>query len=286
MTVLVIGGTGMLGRPVVERLVADGARVRVLARGHARPDTLPDGAEFVAGDVRDAGTLAHAMAGVRAVHISLRATRLEDFGPIEVEGVANIARAAATAGVERITYLSGAGIGEGDPALLPVQTKQAAEAAIRASGVPYAMLRATHFMESLDMFARDGRATVLGPQPNAFHYLAAADYARAAVRALTDPAVPVGAYELLGPEPFTMADAVRTYVRLARPDLEYAEMPLDALRGAAAASGDPQLALVVMLFGAFQQMPEQGGGEAADAVLGKAETRLDDWCRARATRAA
>ena len=279
--ILVVGGTGMLGRPVVERLLADGAVVRALVRDPARA-SLPPSVELIVGDVRDPASLVPAMRGARAVHISLRATRLEDFGPVEAEGTANVARAAADAGVGRITYLSGAGVGAGDAELLPVRTKQAAENAIRASGVPYAILRATHFMESLDMFARDGKAMLLGPQPHAFHYLAAADFAGMAVRALTDPGVPSGAYELLGPQAFTMGEALRTYVRLARPDLEYAEMPVAALRPAAEASGDPALQLAVMLFEAFQRMPEAGGAEIADAALVAATTTLEAWCAARA----
>jgi uncharacterized protein YbjT (DUF2867 family) len=50
-TVLVLGGTGMLGRPVVDRLLRDGFSVRVLARDPDRAaDLLPDTAEIVHGD--------------------------------------------------------------------------------------------------------------------------------------------------------------------------------------------------------------------------------------------
>lgn len=168
-------------------------------------------------------------------------------------------------------------MGAGDPALLPIRTKRAAEDAVRGSGVPHAILRATHLMDSLDLFVRDRAVVLPGPQPHAYHYLAAADFARQAARALEDDA-PVGDFELHGPEPLTMADACRTYVRLARPDLAFAEQPLGALRPVANATGDSQLKLVMMLFDASRRMPQAG---PADTRLGMAETRLEDWCRAR-----
>jgi nucleoside-diphosphate-sugar epimerase len=52
--VLVTGGTGFLGAALVRRLLADGARVRVLARSPAKAQPLADrGAQIVAGDITD-----------------------------------------------------------------------------------------------------------------------------------------------------------------------------------------------------------------------------------------
>jgi dTDP-L-rhamnose 4-epimerase len=71
VNVLVTGGAGFIGSHVVEALRADGHRVRVLDSLHpaahrARPSYL-DGADFVAGDVRDAGTVAAVLSDVDAV---------------------------------------------------------------------------------------------------------------------------------------------------------------------------------------------------------------------------
>src|SRR3712207_7785923 len=46
---------------------------------------------------------------------------------VEARGTAAVAAEARKAGVERLTYLSGAGIEQADPHLLPARTKQAAE---------------------------------------------------------------------------------------------------------------------------------------------------------------
>lgn len=71
--ILVTGGSGFIGRSLVRRLVAAGARVRVLdddSRGSldALSHEVPGGVEFVHGDIRDAGTVRRALADMDAVH--------------------------------------------------------------------------------------------------------------------------------------------------------------------------------------------------------------------------
>ncbi|HEU4394910.1 MAG TPA: NAD-dependent epimerase/dehydratase family protein, partial [Planctomycetota bacterium] len=51
---LVTGGTGFLGRALVERLVARGDFVRVIAR-RAPNERLPDGVELHQGDISTPG---------------------------------------------------------------------------------------------------------------------------------------------------------------------------------------------------------------------------------------
>lgn len=281
--VLVIGATGMLGRPVAERLRAEGCHVRVLSRSPSKARAaLGDGFDYVVGDVDDRTALNAALAGCRFVHVNLRGTTPADLQRVEVEGSGRVAQAARAAGVERLTYLSGAGIEAADPSLLPARIKQAAEAAIRASGVPFTILRATHFMESLDLFVRGRKAVLLGRQPNRYHYLAADDYAGQVARAYRAEEARNQALTLLGPDPFTMEEALGRYIALVRPDLKFARMPLLLPKLIARLTGNAELKVVTALFDAFAKMPETGDAEAADRIIGKARTSLDTWCRARA----
>ena len=278
--ILVVGGTGMLGRPVVERLLAEGRQIRLLSRDPARARALfGDRVDHRSGDVADPGALDRALAGAAAVHINLRATTVPEFETVEAAGTRAVAEAAARAGVRRITYLSGAGIEHADPKLPPMRAKQAAEAAIRASGVPYAILRATHFMESLDLFVRGGKAEIIGEQPHRYHYLAAADYARQAARALALPDDVSGAYALLGPEALTMREALERYRALIRPDLVIRGAPLPLLKLLARVTGKAELRHVTTLFDTFRQVPEGPRDLEAERLLGPAPTRLDDWAR-------
>ena len=72
--VLITGGAGFIGRYVARALVARGHEVRVLDsmieqvhQGRRRPDGLPQGVEFIAGDVRDETAVLKALKGVDAV---------------------------------------------------------------------------------------------------------------------------------------------------------------------------------------------------------------------------
>ena len=112
--VLVTGGTGVVGRPLVERLVADGRDVRALARTQAASDALQAlGAQPVRGEVLDAGSLQEAVRGCGTVfHVAgMNAMCLRDPEPMyrtNVEGSENIVRAATAKGVARVVYTSSA----------------------------------------------------------------------------------------------------------------------------------------------------------------------------------
>jgi dTDP-L-rhamnose 4-epimerase len=77
-TVLITGGAGFIGRYVAKAALRNGHRVRVLDSlieqvhgGRQRPDGLPDGAEFMTGDVRDGAAVAKALRGVdKVVHLA------------------------------------------------------------------------------------------------------------------------------------------------------------------------------------------------------------------------
>jgi nucleoside-diphosphate-sugar epimerase len=80
-TLFVTGGTGVLGRPTVPRLVAAGYRVRAVARGEAKAAELrAAGAEPVEVDLFDADGLKTATEGSDAiVHLATNIPRVRDM---------------------------------------------------------------------------------------------------------------------------------------------------------------------------------------------------------------
>lgn len=118
--VLLTGGTGYVGGVILERLVADGRRVRAMVRHPVgRDHVLAAGAaEAVEGDVLDRGSLLGAFEGCGVVYHAAGVNRLCTRDPaamhrVNVVGSENVIRAAADAGVGRVVYTSSAAtIGE------------------------------------------------------------------------------------------------------------------------------------------------------------------------------
>jgi dihydroflavonol-4-reductase len=112
----VTGGTGFLGRAIVERLLADGERVKALARSEDSAGALGEfGAEPVRGDVLDPEALTAAMHGCGLVYHAAGANAfcVRDPSPmfeVNVRGSENVVRAAARAEVKRVVYTSSAAV--------------------------------------------------------------------------------------------------------------------------------------------------------------------------------
>lgn len=113
--VLVTGGAGFLGSSLVRRLCEQGRPVRVLddaSRGKPRRlEGLP--CEFVAGDVRDAGTVARACAGAATVvhYAFVNGTRFFYEKPelvleVGVRGMVNVLDGCRAAGVKELLLAS------------------------------------------------------------------------------------------------------------------------------------------------------------------------------------
>lgn len=115
--VTIFGGSGFIGRYIVQRLARRGVIVRVAVRN-------PDDALFlkpmgdvgqiapIATDVRDADAVARAVVGADAVIncVSLYVERgARTFDAIHVKGAERIAKAAAAAGVKQLVHISGIG---------------------------------------------------------------------------------------------------------------------------------------------------------------------------------
>lgn len=109
-TVLVTGATGFLGGHIVQRLAAEGAQVRALARRPGRDRYIHDlpGVEIVMGDITDAGRLQEVTQGCDYVFHAAAALGgpLHHQRRVNVEGTRGLMLAAAAAGVRRVVHIS------------------------------------------------------------------------------------------------------------------------------------------------------------------------------------
>jgi nucleoside-diphosphate-sugar epimerase len=104
--VLVIGGTGFIGRPLVSQLVDAGCEVRVLTRRNGQPTR--NRVSYVRGDVSSLEAIRRAAEGVQVVYDLSPGGGLtwEEMRQNVVRGAENVARVCVEQGVRRLIYTS------------------------------------------------------------------------------------------------------------------------------------------------------------------------------------
>ena len=275
-TILVLGGTGLLGAPVTRRLQADGFRVRLLARDPEKAGGMFEGMEIVPGDVTDLASLERALEGCSGVHISVG-------GPVDQLSAENVAALAPRLGLARITYVSGSTVSEENGWFPMTAQKLAAEAAIGACGVPYTIFCPTWPMEQLPRFARGGQPLLIGDRPTPYHWFAADDMGRMVSAAFQTEAAANKRLFVHGPEVITTLEALERYCRAFHPEVESVPvMPIEAARASAEATGNQMLGFFAGLMAYFEQVGEPGDPTEANELLGAPATTLEAWIAARA----
>jgi uncharacterized protein YbjT (DUF2867 family) len=145
MHILVTGGTGALGRPVVARLLESGHKVRILSRRAAPGD------DWVQGDLATGAGLVQAVTGIDAiVHAGSATTQPWKYRATDVVGTRRLLAMAREAGVRHAVYVSIVGMEGVDYPYY--KSKLAAEAVMRENIVPWSILRATQFHTLMEIF--------------------------------------------------------------------------------------------------------------------------------------
>ena len=140
-TVLVVGATGGIGRLVVQEAVRKGYTVRALARSPRKAaQVLPPEAEVVEGDLTRAATLAKAVDGVDAIIFTHGANGGEDPQAVDYDGVRNVLLALHGRRV-RVVLMTAIGLTNRTAFGTLVDWKRRSERLLRASGLPYTIIR-------------------------------------------------------------------------------------------------------------------------------------------------
>jgi uncharacterized protein YbjT (DUF2867 family) len=135
---LVIGGTGTVGSHAVQQLLARKQAVRVLTRN---PSKVPAGVEAVSGDLVDPSTLPPAFDGVDGVFM------VNALSPSEPHEGMMAVGAASAAKVKRFVLMTVAHA-DRHPLIPHFAAKLPIENALRASGIPFTILRPNSFMQN------------------------------------------------------------------------------------------------------------------------------------------
>ncbi len=278
--ILVIGATGMLGKPVAEQLMKDGFTVRVLVRNPEKArKLLGAGYEIVKGDFEDAASLKSAMQGCDGVHINIKGGPKEaDFERVEHQGMRRIVEVAKAVGMGRVTLISAYAVSEEKADTPESRSKVRGEAALKSSGVPYTIFRASWFMETLPMFVQGKNISLIGNQIHPLHWIAAEDYARMVSKSYqTDETLNKELY-IFGPEVYTMGEAMKIYAEVVVPDVKIAPVSTKMLSILGVLSFNTEWKSLATLMGHYERHGEDGSPEEANRLLGAPRITLKEWC--------
>jgi uncharacterized protein YbjT (DUF2867 family) len=259
-TILVLGGTGLLGKPAAEKLNQAGYQVRILTRDTQKAKVnFSDEFELVQGDITKESDLAKAMQNCCGVHISLPNDIEQQVTELVVKlATSSGAEQSGSAGNEfqlhRITYISGASVAEENRFFSMVDGKFLAEKALKESGIPYSVFAPSWIIDSLPLFVRDGQASLIGKFPEPVHMLTAADLGDMIVHAYTLDHNESQRIVVLGPKAIPMKEAMEQYVAAVHPEIKKVSItPVWVIKLIAALSRNAELKFVGEMMGYFEK---------------------------------
>ena len=219
--ILVLGGTGFVGRAVCEALArrSPSNRIVVPTRRNPRGDAvklLPT-VDLVRADVNDNAALARLVAGSDAIVnlVAILHGSRADFERVHVGLPQRLVQACKGAGVRRIVHVSALGVGAQSPSNY-LRSKTAGEAVLAGSGLDVTLLRPSVIFGTqdrfLNLFARLQSVAPVLPLAGSsarFQPVWVEDVAAAIVHCIDTPATIGKVYECAGPQAYSLGELVR-----------------------------------------------------------------------------
>jgi len=260
-TVLVIGGTGFIGRALVRRLCETGQSVRVMARDPLGcPAELRElGVEIVRGDFTDEEQVASALEGIRHVYHLARGfgKSHEEYERFDVAPTRRVAELCLEHGVERFFYASSIAIYYAGKGAVPIvestephegmmrtnayaRSKVENEKALRelhhARGLPLVIFRpgvvvgrgGSPYHFGVAGWSYNSVCRLWGKGDNRLPLVLVDDLAKAMVNALDEPGIEGESYNLCGPPALTANEYLDAFEEHA--GLEIKRIPTSSAR--------------------------------------------------------
>jgi uncharacterized protein YbjT (DUF2867 family) len=225
--ILLTGVTGKTGGEVAKQLLARGVKFRAIVRNEAKAEALKAaGVELVVGDIADAGTVKRALQGVAKALIVLPNGKTQQANE---EQFTDLAKAA---GVQHLVKMSSMEAVVHAETPIP-KAHWAVEEYIRASGLPWTMLKPNFFMQNLLASAGSIKTQKKFSLPMGDGTTGMADIrdiAAVCVEVLTGQGHAGQSYEITGPEVLTFHDVAARFSEVLGEKIEYVPMPMAQFR--------------------------------------------------------
>jgi uncharacterized protein YbjT (DUF2867 family) len=210
--VFVAGGTGFIGSHFLRILKDSGRDAKCLVHSPAKGSVCTSmGFTTSTGDITERDSIRGAFGGVdTVVHLVgiIEERGKQTFLKVHFQGTVNLVEEASLAGVKRFVYVSAIGA-DLDSRFAYHRTKAQAEETVKASGIPYTILRSSLVIgpgggfvgKMLDLMNAPGPfIPVPGSGETKFQPIFVEDLARCILRAMDNPRAAGRTYEVGGPE--------------------------------------------------------------------------------------
>lgn len=225
--ILLTGVTGKTGGEAARQLLAKGARVRAIVRNEAKAADLQSaGVELVVGDLADAEVVRRALKGAEKALLILPNGQTQEA--VEKQ-FTDLARAA---GVRHLVKMSSMEAVAHAQTPIP-RAHWAVEEYIRASGLPWTMIKPNFFMQNLQSSAASIKAQGRFSLPMGEGTTGMADIrdiGAVCAEVLTGRGHAGQSYEITGPEVLSFHDVADRFSAVLGRKIEYAPMPMDQFR--------------------------------------------------------
>tara|TARA_B110001469_G_C9612375_1_gene304679 strand:- start:473 stop:1420 length:948 start_codon:yes stop_codon:yes gene_type:complete len=235
MSLLIIGGTGTLGRQVVKQAIDEGYQVKCLVRNLRRGTFLRDwGAELIYGDLSIPETIPPSLKDVNVIIDAATVRPTDDYNAEKIDWQGKIAliEAAKLANIKKFIFFSVLNANENQTIPL-LDLKLKVEKRLQNSGLNYTIFRCPGFFQGLiNEYAipilENQKVWQLG-ESKPIAYVDTQDAAKAVISSLVTSKSDYKSFSIVGPKSWTSQEIIELCERLSGETAQISYIPFIAL---------------------------------------------------------
>ena len=234
MSLLIVGGTGTLGRQIVLQALTKGYQVRCLVRNLRKANFLKEwGAELVYGDLTLPETIPSNLRGITAIIDASSRPYDVSTKKVDWDGKLVLIDAAKTANIQRFIFCSTLNL-EQFPTIPLMRMKQGIEKKLKQSSIPYTIFRLTGFYQGLiEQYAipiLEDLPIWVTNENTRVSYMDTQDIAKFCLRALQLPQTKNKTFLLGGPKGWLSEEIITLCEQLAGQSAKVKRIPISILK--------------------------------------------------------
>ena len=236
MSLLIIGGTGTLGRQIVLQALTKGYKVRCLVRNFRKASFLKEwGVELVYGDLSRPETIPPCLKGITAIidASTSRPDELDSLRQVDWNGKLWLIQAAKAANIQRFIFFSAQNVEQFKKIPL-MKLKNGIEIKLKQSGIPYTVFKLTGFYQGLiEQYAipiLENLPIWVTNENTYISYMDTQDIAKFCLRSLQIPQTANQTFSLDGSKGWTSSEIINLCEQLAGQEAKVQRIPLFVLR--------------------------------------------------------